>query len=128
MTANSAGTNGFTCLPKHGGTRDNKFLVTHRMIIKRCLTSANVRRSAPNRYAIELLISSVSVINPLVLFTIFMEERGAILLFCRGHHTRLNYKLNIVIIYLMLKIIVHCLSFLGTVYLQVPPMFTDGSE
>jgi hypothetical protein len=29
MTANAAGTNGFTCFPKHGGTRDNKFFVTH---------------------------------------------------------------------------------------------------
>jgi hypothetical protein len=25
-TANAAGTNGLTCLPKHGGARDNKFL------------------------------------------------------------------------------------------------------
>jgi hypothetical protein len=24
-TANAAGTNGLTCLPKHGGARDNKF-------------------------------------------------------------------------------------------------------
>jgi hypothetical protein len=24
-TANAAGTNGLTCLPKHGGSRDNKF-------------------------------------------------------------------------------------------------------
>jgi hypothetical protein len=28
-TANAAGTNGLTCLPKHGGARDNKFLVIH---------------------------------------------------------------------------------------------------
>ncbi|RVE43152.1 hypothetical protein evm_012197 [Chilo suppressalis] len=27
----AAGTNGLTCLPKHGGTRDSKFLVTHPM-------------------------------------------------------------------------------------------------
>jgi hypothetical protein len=32
-TANAAGTNGLTCLPKHGGDRDNKFLVTHPMPI-----------------------------------------------------------------------------------------------
>jgi hypothetical protein len=31
-TANAAGTNGFSCLPKHGGARDNTFLVTHRII------------------------------------------------------------------------------------------------
>ncbi|RVE47216.1 hypothetical protein evm_008184 [Chilo suppressalis] len=30
-TADTAGTNGLTCLPKHGGARDNKFLVTHPM-------------------------------------------------------------------------------------------------
>jgi hypothetical protein len=28
-TANAAGTKGLTCLPIHGGVRDNKFLVTH---------------------------------------------------------------------------------------------------
>jgi hypothetical protein len=31
-TANAAGTDGLTCLPKHGGVQDNKFLVTHLMI------------------------------------------------------------------------------------------------
>jgi hypothetical protein len=31
-TANAAGTNGLTWLPKHGGAPDNKFLVTHPMI------------------------------------------------------------------------------------------------
>jgi hypothetical protein len=30
-TANTAETNGLTCLPKHGGAQDNKFLVTHLM-------------------------------------------------------------------------------------------------
>ncbi|RVE42892.1 hypothetical protein evm_012447 [Chilo suppressalis] len=30
-TADAAGSNGLTCLPKHGGTRDSKFLVTHPM-------------------------------------------------------------------------------------------------
>jgi hypothetical protein len=30
-TANATGTNGLTCLPKHEGVRDNKFLVTHLM-------------------------------------------------------------------------------------------------
>jgi hypothetical protein len=29
--ANAAGTNGLTCLPKHGGARDDKILVTHPM-------------------------------------------------------------------------------------------------
>jgi hypothetical protein len=45
-TANAAGTNGLTCLPKHGGARDNKFLVTHSMPDQRCLTSTIVRRGA----------------------------------------------------------------------------------
>jgi hypothetical protein len=30
------GTNGLTCLPKHGGARDNKFFVTHPMTDQRC--------------------------------------------------------------------------------------------
>ncbi|RVE46209.1 hypothetical protein evm_009167 [Chilo suppressalis] len=30
-TADATGTNGLTCLPKHGGARDSKFLVTHPM-------------------------------------------------------------------------------------------------
>jgi hypothetical protein len=45
-TANAAGTNGLTCLPKHGEAQDNKFLVTHPMTDQRCLTSAIARRSA----------------------------------------------------------------------------------
>jgi hypothetical protein len=45
-TANTAGTNGLTCLTKHGKARDNKFLVTHPMTDQRCLTSAIARQSA----------------------------------------------------------------------------------
>jgi hypothetical protein len=45
-TANAAGTNGLTCLPKHGGTRDNIFLVTDSVTYQRCLTFAIARRSA----------------------------------------------------------------------------------
>jgi hypothetical protein len=30
-TANAAETNSLTCLPRHGGTQDYKFLVTHPM-------------------------------------------------------------------------------------------------
>jgi hypothetical protein len=43
---NAAGTNRLTCLPKHGGARDSKFLVTHPMTDQRCLTFALARRSA----------------------------------------------------------------------------------
>jgi hypothetical protein len=51
-TANAAGTNGLTCLPKHRGARDNKFF-TYPMTDQRCLTSTIARRSAPR--VIELL-------------------------------------------------------------------------
>jgi hypothetical protein len=45
-TANEVGTNGLTCLSKHVGARNNKFLVTHPMTDQCCLTSAITRRSA----------------------------------------------------------------------------------
>jgi hypothetical protein len=45
-TANAAGTNGLMCLPKHGGARDNKFLVNHPITDQRCLISAIACRSA----------------------------------------------------------------------------------
>jgi hypothetical protein len=32
MTAKAVGTNSLTCLPKHGGARDSKILVTYPMI------------------------------------------------------------------------------------------------
>ncbi|RVE49721.1 hypothetical protein evm_005591 [Chilo suppressalis] len=40
-TADAAGANGLTCLPKHGGARDSKLLVTHPMTdhCESCLTS-----------------------------------------------------------------------------------------
>jgi hypothetical protein len=41
----TAGTNRLMCLPKHGGARRNKFLVTHPMTDQRCLTSAIARRA-----------------------------------------------------------------------------------
>ncbi|RVE43287.1 hypothetical protein evm_012046 [Chilo suppressalis] len=56
-TANAAGTNGLTCLPKHGGARDSKFLVTHPMTdhCESCLTStiaaeraSHLRHRAPH--------------------------------------------------------------------------------
>jgi hypothetical protein len=33
VTANAAGTNSLTCLPKHGRDRDDKLLVTHPMAV-----------------------------------------------------------------------------------------------
>jgi hypothetical protein len=36
-TANAARTNGLTCLPEHGGVRENKFLVPQPLIDQRCL-------------------------------------------------------------------------------------------
>jgi hypothetical protein len=44
-TANTAGTNSLTYLPKHGGYRDSKFLVTHPMTDQFCLASAIERRA-----------------------------------------------------------------------------------
>jgi hypothetical protein len=38
-TANAAETNSLTCLTKHGGAKDKKFLVAHPMTDQRCLTS-----------------------------------------------------------------------------------------
>jgi hypothetical protein len=45
-TPNAAGSNGLTWLPKHGGARDSKFLVTHPMTDQCRLTSTIARRSA----------------------------------------------------------------------------------
>jgi hypothetical protein len=46
-TVNVAGTNRLTFLPKHGGARDNIFLVTNPMIdlCERCLASAIARQA-----------------------------------------------------------------------------------
>ncbi|RVE46522.1 hypothetical protein evm_008813 [Chilo suppressalis] len=58
-TAEAAGTNGLTCLPKHGGTRDRRFLVTRPMTdhCESCLTSTiaaeranHQRHRAPHLY------------------------------------------------------------------------------
>ncbi|RVE50577.1 hypothetical protein evm_004804 [Chilo suppressalis] len=56
-TADAAGTNGLTCLPKHGGARDSKFLVTHPMTdhCESCLTSTTTQPNALTTCAIELL-------------------------------------------------------------------------
>jgi hypothetical protein len=60
-TANTAETNGLTCLPKHGGARDNTFLVTHPITDQRCLTFAIARRSAltagPSKSSILFIIN-----------------------------------------------------------------------
>ncbi|RVE52917.1 hypothetical protein evm_002394 [Chilo suppressalis] len=47
-TAAAAGTNGLPCLPKHRGTRDRRFLVTHSMTdhCESCLTSTIVAERA----------------------------------------------------------------------------------
>jgi hypothetical protein len=48
-TANAAGTNGLTCLPQHGGGRDNKFLVTHPMNHERTLKRTD-HRAPPSMF------------------------------------------------------------------------------
>jgi hypothetical protein len=56
-TANTAGSNGLICLPKHGGFQDSKFLVTHPLNDQSCLTSTIARRNAltagPTSYSIQ---------------------------------------------------------------------------
>jgi hypothetical protein len=49
-TANAAETSGLACLPKHGGARDIRFLVTHSM------TDLNERRLTSQSYLIKLLL------------------------------------------------------------------------
>jgi hypothetical protein len=44
MDANTVGAKGLTCLPKHGGARVNKYLVTHPMSDQCCLASAIIHR------------------------------------------------------------------------------------
>ncbi|CAG9789208.1 unnamed protein product [Diatraea saccharalis] len=54
-TANAAGTNGLTCLPKHGVARDNNFLVTHPDRPLRNFLNDNDRRPRRLSTATELL-------------------------------------------------------------------------
>jgi hypothetical protein len=60
-TANAAGTNGLTCLPKQGGVRDDKVLVTHPItdLCERCSASTIARwghRGPPvNMFKLKLL-------------------------------------------------------------------------
>jgi hypothetical protein len=53
--ANAAETNGLMCVPKHGGARDNKFLVTHPMTDQRYLQLTDRTPKRTDRGAIELL-------------------------------------------------------------------------
>jgi hypothetical protein len=56
MTANAAGTNGLKCLSKHGGARDNKFLMSNRDNDWPTLLNFHYRTpKRPDRGAIELL-------------------------------------------------------------------------
>jgi hypothetical protein len=68
--ANAAGTNGLTCLPKHGGDRDNKLLVTHLLTDQCCLTSTK-------HCVYDILISLITQIHGQKLqqyITAFMEH------------------------------------------------------
>jgi hypothetical protein len=105
-TANSAGTNGLTCFPKHGRARGNQFLVTHPMTDQYCLTYAIARRSAltagPSSSSPKLairILKTLQVGSPLLsnlnLFKPFScllqpqwkKVQNAILFFCPRHHT-----------------------------------------
>jgi hypothetical protein len=58
-TANAARTNGLKCLPKHGGTHDNTFLVIHPMTDQRC----NFRNRTHTSSALIAGLSSSSYIS-----------------------------------------------------------------
>ncbi|RVE42481.1 hypothetical protein evm_012866 [Chilo suppressalis] len=84
-TADAAGTNGLTCLPKHGGARDSKFLVTHPMTdhCESCLTSTNaaeranhLRHRAPPK---EDLLKSHFIALCLILMSRSINEIASIL-------------------------------------------------
>ncbi|CAG9793651.1 unnamed protein product [Diatraea saccharalis] len=66
-TANAAGTNGLTCLPKHGVARDNNFLVTHPVTdpCESCLTTTIAGRGAyPLRHRATIKINYDSRNSP----------------------------------------------------------------
>ncbi|RVE46045.1 hypothetical protein evm_009325 [Chilo suppressalis] len=80
-TADAAGTNGLTCLPKHGGVRDSEFSVTHPMTdhCESCLTSALAAERAKHlRHRAPIL--GIIIINLIYRFQfkeLFGELRGA---------------------------------------------------
>jgi hypothetical protein len=84
MTANAAGTNGLTCLPKHRRARDDKVLVTHPTTDQRYITCAIART---DRGAIELLVLSLLYTNTtLVCFHVVfrIDENNSISLSSNG--------------------------------------------
>jgi hypothetical protein len=55
-STNPAGTNGLTCLPKHGDARDNTFLVTPPMTdLCECFLAFAITRERTDHWGIELL-------------------------------------------------------------------------
>jgi hypothetical protein len=65
-TVNTAETNGLTCLAKHEGARDNKFLAYHLMTDQRCLTSAIIitasRSSSSSLVRLQLFKIEISLL------------------------------------------------------------------
>jgi hypothetical protein len=64
-TANTAGTNGLTCLPKHGGVRDKKFwspiiLLTFEIVV--WLARSHAERT--DRWTTELLHRYINLFHP----------------------------------------------------------------
>jgi hypothetical protein len=63
-TANASGTNSLTCLPKHGGARDNKFWPSHDWVLRTLLSFRNHTPSAltadPSRSSYTLSYLSTS--------------------------------------------------------------------
>ncbi|CAG9791637.1 unnamed protein product [Diatraea saccharalis] len=70
-TANAVGTNGLTCLPKHGVARDNNFLVTHPMTdpCESCLTTTIAGRGAyPLRHRATLFLYMILYLDIIYFF------------------------------------------------------------
>jgi hypothetical protein len=58
---NAAGNNGLTCLPKHGGARDIKFLITHPMTDQRCtIASRSALTAGPSSSSCVIISQSMS--------------------------------------------------------------------
>jgi hypothetical protein len=101
-TENAAGTNCLTCLPKHGGARDNNFLVAYDANDQRCFTFESVLTAQPsssycNVYCIVIIIIIISPLQstaghrPLQLLAISLDLRLLYIVYCR---INIMYNLN----------------------------------
>jgi hypothetical protein len=87
-TANAAEPNGLRCLPKHGGARDSKFLVTHPMTDECSLASAITRRARPPRghRAPQMLYNASQ--NLVIERTVIMDGRCCVVVGILAYYAR----------------------------------------